>query len=140
MPRTPQWVRHPLLLVALAFLLVTLVGYLLDRLLLDVGESKWHLLVLSNTLDGVLAAGVFYLWQMNHRRQMEMMQQRMEIVSEMNHHIRNALQVIVYFAQNAKDVESAERLRDSIDRIQWALREVLPRYTPVENDPVPHIN
>jgi hypothetical protein len=42
----------------------------------------------------------------------------------MNHHIRNALQVIVYPSPSAE--EAAQRIGDAIARIDWALREVLP--------------
>ncbi len=140
MLRTPQWLRSPSFLVGLSFVLVTVVGYALDRLLLDTGLSRWHTILFSNAITGAVAALFLAYRQQQHQRELELMEQRVQIVADMNHHIRNALQVIVYFAQNAKDRESAERLRDSIDRIQWALREVLPRYTPVEDQPVPHIN
>ena len=54
---------------------------------------------------------------------------RMQVISEMNHHIRNALQVITYAsaAQNQNDsVDSVDMIRSSVERIEWALREVLP--------------
>ncbi len=134
MLRLPRWSRGPYVLVGLSCVLVTIVGVALDRLLLDTGVSRWHTILFSNAITGAVAALFLAYRQQQHRREMELMEQRVQIVADMNHHIRNALQVIVYFAQNAKDRESADRLRDSIDRIQWALREVLPRYTPVEED------
>jgi signal transduction histidine kinase len=140
MLRLPQWARSPFFLVGVSFVLVTVVGYALDRLLLDTGLSRWHTILFSNAVTGAIAALFLAYRQQQHRRELELMQQRVQIVGDMNHHIRNALQVIVYFAQNAKDRESADRLRDSIDRIQWALREVLPRYTPTEDEDVRHIN
>jgi signal transduction histidine kinase len=140
MLRPPQWVRRPFFLVGVSFVLVTAVGYFLDRLLLDTGLSRWHTILFSNAITGTVAALFLAYRQQQHRRELELMEQRMQIVGDMNHHIRNALQVIVYFAQNAKDRESADRLRDSIDRIQWALREVLPRYSPTEDEDVRHLN
>ncbi|HSE47850.1 MAG TPA: hypothetical protein VLA96_01445 [Terriglobales bacterium] len=120
--------RHPLFLVGASFVLVTLVGYILDMALVHSGISRWHTVLLSNATDGALAAWFLWYWQQQHRREMELMQQRVEIVSEMNHHVRNALQVITFFAHKAEDRESAAQLRESIERIQWALREVLPKY------------
>ena len=140
MLRPPQWLRGPYALVGASFVLVTAVGYALDRLLLDTGLSRWHTILFSNAITGAVAALFLAYRQQQHRREMELMEQRMQIVADMNHHIRNALQVIVYFAQNAKDRESADRLRDSIDRIQWALREVLPRYSPIEDEAPRPIN
>ena len=47
-------------------------------------------------------------------------------ISEMNHHIRNSLQVITYATATQRDSESVEMIRSSVERIEWALREVLP--------------
>jgi signal transduction histidine kinase len=140
MLRRPQWFRAPFVLVGFSFLLVTAVGFFFDRLLLDTGLSRWHTILFSNAITGGVAALFLAYRQQQHRREIELMQQRVQIVADMNHHIRNALQVIVYFAQTSQDTESAERLLESINRIKWALREVLPRYTPIEQEESPHIN
>jgi hypothetical protein len=47
-------------------------------------------------------------------------------MKEMNHHIRNALQIIIYTASNANDRDGVDKIRDAAKRIEWALREVLP--------------
>ena len=44
----------------------------------------------------------------------------------MNHHIRNSLQVITYATATQSNSESMEMIRSSVERIEWALREVLP--------------
>ena len=44
----------------------------------------------------------------------------------MNHHIRNALQVIAYANLTSDKDESVELIHRSVERIEWALREVLP--------------
>jgi hypothetical protein len=56
----------------------------------------------------------------------------------MNHHIRNALQVIV--ARASLDQQAKPELRqidDAVARIDWALREILPRST--ADEPVPRL-
>ncbi len=62
----------------------------------------------------------------------ELIRQRMQTVAELNHHIRNALQVIKFWGvqhQNCRLTdEQIQLMKDSVDRIEWALREVLPRY------------
>jgi signal transduction histidine kinase len=118
-------------LAIIAFVLTQALHWLLypltnaDLLLRRMGADA-----LASVIIGLLAYRVFR----NLVERRRALYERLQLIAELNHHIRNALQVIVYFAQNAKDRESAERLRDSIERIQWALREVLPRYSPVEED------
>ena len=44
----------------------------------------------------------------------------------MNHHVRNSLQVISFAASSPQQEELGNNLRDAVERIEWALREVLP--------------
>jgi uncharacterized membrane protein YciS (DUF1049 family) len=50
---------------------------------------------------------------------------RLQVVIEMNHHIRNSLQTILYQSYTL-DEDVAVRLNDAVDRIQWVLDRVLP--------------
>jgi signal transduction histidine kinase len=52
-------------------------------------------------------------------------QRRLALVVEMNHHIRNSLQTILYQSYTLDD-DVATRLKDAVDRIQWVLERVLP--------------
>ena len=55
----------------------------------------------------------------------------MKTIAELNHHIRNALQVIKFWGAQqrpALDAMQLQLINDSVDRIEWALREVLPKY------------
>jgi hypothetical protein len=45
----------------------------------------------------------------------------------MNHHIRNALQVVTFYARSPDNSEAIAMINDAIHRIEWALQEVLPR-------------
>ena len=56
-----------------------------------------------------------------------LLEQRLKKLAEMNHHIRNALQVVAGYAHQAGESEVVKRINDSIGRIEWALREVLPK-------------
>jgi hypothetical protein len=49
---------------------------------------------------------------------------RFTVIREMNHHIRNALQVLAY--QPLLRDQSSEMAQQAIRRIEWVLREVLP--------------
>ncbi len=59
-----------------------------------------------------------------HHRQML---QRLEIIGEMNHHIRNALEQIAMSAYASHDKELIANLHAATARIEWALREILPQ-------------
>jgi hypothetical protein len=52
--------------------------------------------------------------------------QRLRTFADMNHHIRNALQVITYASAAQNQNDSVDMIRSSVERIEWALREVLP--------------
>jgi hypothetical protein len=90
----------------------------LDRNLLT---ANWQIL---DDLLLAAVAGAIVLWY--ERLRTRALLQRLLIIREMNHHVRNALQVVIYAASEHKDEHLAELLRDAVQRIDWALKEVLP--------------
>jgi signal transduction histidine kinase len=80
--------------------------------------------------DLLLSALVFALviaQQLRHERELERQRQLMKIVADMNHHIRNALQVIVSRSVlSMADSAAVDDIRQAVRRIDWCLREVLP--------------
>lgn len=86
--------------------------------------------ILDDMLLGLFAAiGLFFLLRhLDVSRELRRRQQYAVIISELNHHIRNALQVILSRADLA--IHSLPELEDiiaAVNRIDWALREILPR-------------
>lgn len=73
------------------------------------------------------------------RRRRRYLANRLQIIREMNHHIRNALQVISFTALQQENEKARSMMRDSVTRIDWALREVLPVETDGEGDRQPQI-
>jgi hypothetical protein len=89
------------------------------------------MLIISNGLTGMLAGGLFFQLAREERASRELVRARMKTIAELNHHIRNALQVIRFLGgqqRSGLDVMQLQLINDSVDRIEWALREVLPRY------------
>jgi hypothetical protein len=88
------------------------------------------MLIISNSLTGLFAGLVFYQIAREEKIHRELMRSRMKTIAELNHHIRNALQVIKFWGaqQRPLDAMQLQLINDSVDRIEWALREVLPRY------------
>jgi hypothetical protein len=114
-------------------LLVWMVGFSFDRLLARDGVTRNDILLTSNALTGIVAGFLFFSLTNNERLRRNLVRERLSTIAEMNHHIRNALQIITYATATGND-ESVELIRSSVERIEWALREVLPGHvtTPAE--------
>jgi signal transduction histidine kinase len=50
---------------------------------------------------------------------------RMQVISEMNHHIRNALAAISSSTDAIQNQQCIRVISESVDRIEWTLREIL---------------
>jgi hypothetical protein len=89
------------------------------------------MLIFSNGLTGVFAGGLFWQMAREAKASRDLIAERMKTIAELNHHIRNALQVIKFLGGQKRtglDAVQLQLINDSVDRIEWALREVLPRY------------
>jgi hypothetical protein len=51
---------------------------------------------------------------------------RLNFIWARNHHIRGALEGITPLAHPAKNQQSIRVIREEVDRIEWALKEILP--------------
>lgn len=120
-------------------LVVAAIGFFLDHLLEKEGLPGIDMLIISNLLTGLFAAGMFYQVVREERANRELVRARMKTIAELNHHIRNALQVIKFWGAQQRpslDAMQLQLINDSVDRIEWALREVLPRYQ-IDAPPIP---
>jgi len=81
-------------------------------------------LVIAN--DALVGIGVGVLVLFYERRQRQSMIRKLEVIRLMNHHVRNSLQVISFATSAPQQEKLAVELKDAVDRIEWALREVLP--------------
>jgi hypothetical protein len=82
-------------------------------------------------LCGAVVVGLLVFGYERHR--LRQLMQRLQTIASMNHHVRNALQVIMYSAYVPPDQEQLTRIRNAVERIEWALQEVLPNET-LDND------
>src|SRR3954466_13795682 len=95
-----------------------------DLLMLRNHEPARFTIEISDAIaSGVIGLLTFHLLRMQQQRR-EILRKRVEIISEMNHHVRNGLQVISYTAHGS-DQREIEAIQESVNRIQWALRELL---------------
>jgi hypothetical protein len=101
-----------------------------EKLLHDPGGIR----VISPGIAATVTTVLTYRLQNQDRLRRLAQLRRFEIISEMNHHIRNALQVISYQAF-ISDAEAHGRIRDALNRIEWALRDVLPHVVEPKEQP-----
>jgi hypothetical protein len=81
----------------------------------------------SDILEGAAAAvlsGFVLIRMQSHRRELLM---RLQIVEDVNHHVRNALTAITLSSSLRQDPELNALVRDACDRIDWVLNDVLSR-------------
>lgn len=105
---------------------VSVVGLLFDRLLIREGIPRYDLMAISNLLTGIVAGAFFWQAKRLEQQRRQFIRERLNTISEMNHHIRNALQVISLYSGKQPDDAAVAALSQAVNRIEWALSEVLP--------------
>ena len=139
LPVESLWYRRSGLVSLLVAIVVSLIGIVLDWVLVKEGLPRLDMLIFSNGLTGLFAGGLFWQMARESKASRDLVAERMKTIAELNHHIRNALQVIKFLGGQKRtglDAVQLQLINDSVDRIEWALREVLPRY-PVSNMSTP---
>jgi signal transduction histidine kinase len=100
------------LLIGLDVISATHPGFYLPALIVD---------GLTAAVCGVLVLRLMEASQARHRALI----QRLEMIAEMNHHIRNALEEIQLSAHTTHDGHLIQNIQTAVGRIEWALREIL---------------
>ncbi|HJX00446.1 MAG TPA: hypothetical protein VJ453_09800 [Terriglobales bacterium] len=113
-------------LVIVVAAVVSLAGIVFDRILLHEGIPRYDLLAISNSLTGIVAGALFWQGRRRDQERRQVLRERLHTISEMNHHIRNALQVISFYSSRDQDERTMQLLRQAVGRIEWALNDVLP--------------
>jgi len=117
--------------VSLAIGLVSFVvtEFMYRVLVPDIGRH-WERL-LAESVSAVVVAGLTAgLMEVANQRQ-EAALLRMQVISEMNHHIRNALAAISLTTDSIQNQQCVRVIFESVDRIEWTLREILLRRKPI---------
>jgi hypothetical protein len=109
----------------LVLFLVFLSSYLLEVTLHRGGVPGRDLLLASSLLVGLVAGALVYVLDVRERQRREFVECRLRVIADMNHHIRNALQVITFYSRTG--AKQQVDIVEAVERIQWALREVLPQ-------------
>lgn len=112
-----------------SFLATELMHYLLVP---DLGRSRERFLA-EGFSAFIVTCLIVKLAQIS-RRQYQLTAARMQVIAEMNHHIRNALTAISLSADVTEDQHLIRVISGGVDRIDWALREILPREIPLREE------
>src|SRR5512140_192435 len=120
LPQVPSLLRRISFSFLLGFALFVL-GAGLEGVLQQRGVTRINAYV-DDVVLGVLAGLMAFAYE--HRRSREL-REKLAVISAMNHHVRNALQTIAYvpYTEQAKQMLL---IQQSVNRIQWALKEILP--------------
>jgi hypothetical protein len=78
---------------------------------------------LDNISTAILTAVLVFAYE--HKRYRAAME-RVRMIAEMNHHVRNALQAIILCKVLPEQERQVKLIAESVTRIEWALRKVLP--------------
>ncbi len=119
-PRLPSLFRRVARSFLLGFVLFVL-GAMMQNLLGKYGFTGLGGYV-DDLLLGVIAGLVVFAFEQRRYREIR---NKIAMIAAMNHHVRNALQAISYapYTEQAKQIQL---IQQSVNRIQWALREILP--------------
>jgi signal transduction histidine kinase len=98
----------------------------------DLGRNRERLLAeaLSALIVSCLIAKLAHMARQKQRLTIA----RMQVISEMNHHIRNALAPISLSVDAIENQQLIRIISEGVDRIDWALREILPRELPFADE------
>ncbi len=115
--------RHSLVFAGLTFCLFLIVGYISDLILLR--HPGW--MIADDMIMAVAAAVVVLLYERERGR---LLAEKLRVVREMNSFVRNELQIL-YASTEHLDKARVSAIENSVERIDWALRELLPGGRPL---------
>jgi len=84
---------------------------------------SWGVAMIDDALVGLAGGLIVLLYEQRQRRNII---KKLEVIRQMNHHVRNSLQVISFAASVPQQEQTMEQIQGAVERIEWALREVLP--------------
>ncbi len=94
------------------------------------GESPLIMMFASDVFAGLLSALLVFAALRHLAESARLVTERLNMIAQMNHHVRNALQVISYSAYSATDQQEMMCIRQAAERIEWALSEILGNIQP----------
>ena len=107
--------------------LVAVVGLFVESLLFGSGDHKLVILISSNVMTGIVAGALYLQTRVREWEKQQLLKERLQKIADMNHHVRNALAVVQFYGTQRGDRYATEAVGEAVKRIEWTLREVLPK-------------
>lgn len=117
--------RRNLLLCGAVAVAVVLAHYYLDRAFAVYGLSAVDMIT-DDLVIGFLAGIVIFFAMAVRGERESRIRERLILVAELNHHVRNALATIVLSAEHPDLKKRLQSTTEAVDCIEWALRELVP--------------
>jgi hypothetical protein len=115
-------VFHPGMTAVIYGLMVLMFLLLADELSVHYGLGPWHR-AFDDLCGALIASALVYRYEYTRSKHLN---EKLKTIEMMNHHVRNALQVIVDSVYVHGHAQQVEEIADSVKRINWALQEILP--------------
>jgi signal transduction histidine kinase len=113
------------LVIAGVAIFVFCVSMLIDSVMFESGVHPLAAFSVSDAIAAGIAAWFAAKAMERASERRRLVHERLHMIAEMNHHIRNALTVIQMSARSSQDEEAIKRIDEEIARIEWVLREIL---------------
>lgn len=98
-----------------------LMGALLELAFQKMFATKAAVFI-DDVLVGIAAGLVMFAYEQQRYRDLT---RKLAMMTSMNHHVRNALQAILYSPYAEEQSEQIKVIQDAVNRIQWSLDKVL---------------
>lgn len=82
--------------------------------------------VMDDLLGGIIAGLCVYVYEKNR---LNSLREKLRTIDLMNHHIRNALQPLMFLEFESNKEAHVRAIGECVTRIEFALREVLPGHS-----------
>jgi hypothetical protein len=121
LPRNRRAYARSLTAAACAFVFVVLV---IHGFLTHVIGLRAEATYLDDMLVAVAVGLLVLSLEARYEAELRTARERAYLSTGLNHHIRNALQTIVYVSSELPDETQAKMLAEAASRIEWAVREI----------------
>ncbi len=101
---------------------------LVELFFLQSGAPTLAVLVMSSLVIGALGYCVVIERRKLRDQQRQILEERLETVSEMNLHIRNVLGVVAFYGTQTKNIYTTRMVSDALVRMEMIMRGVLSRW------------
>lgn len=110
------------------FGLISSAALLLEAFFLENGWSTTSVFVISSLVIGALGYGIYLERRKLRDQQRQFLEDRIETMSEMNHHVRNVLGVLAFYGTQTKNIYTTRMVSDALVRMEGIMRGVLSRW------------